>query len=179
MAVIGASHDPVKLGYAVLRNLLDPTTGYPVLSIESIPKRTPSLAVAATPLLWPVRPGRAAILVVPAAGVPAEVQICSRRGVKAAVIISGGFREVGKDGAALERQVVEIARRGRLRVMGPNCIGVMDTHTPLNTTSWAPCPLRSTSLSFAIGMSCGGIIDWIVGRRIGFSRAQHGTKPMR
>ena len=172
VAVIGASHDPAKLGYAVVRNLLDPTTGYPGPVYPVNPKAGAILGCRCYPTIMAVPdPVELAILVVPAAGVPAEVQACSRRGVKAAVIISGGFREVGKGGAALERQVVEIARRGRLRVMGPNCIGVMDTHTPLNTTFVGTMPTQGhISFLSQSGALCGGIIDWIVGRGIGFSR---------
>jgi acetyltransferase len=116
-------------------------------------------------------PVELAILVIPAIAVPEAVQACGQRGVKAAVVISGGFREAGAAGAALEREVVAIARRAGLRVMGPNCIGVMDAHTPLNTTfvGTMPAPGHIAFLSQS-GALCGGVVDWIVGRGIGFSR---------
>jgi acetyl coenzyme A synthetase (ADP forming)-like protein len=172
VALIGASHDPTKLSYAVLRNLLDPTTGYlgPVYPVN--PNANTILGCRCYPDVTAVPdPVELAILVVPATSVPAAVHACSRRGVKAVVIISGGFREVGAAGAELERQVVAIARRGRLRVMGPNCIGIMDTHTPLNTTFVGTMPTRGhIAFISQSGALCGGIIDWIIGRGIGFSR---------
>jgi acetate---CoA ligase (ADP-forming) len=172
VVVIGASHDPTKLSYAVLRNLLDPSNGYPGPVYPVNPKADTILGCRCYPDIMAVPdPVELAILVVPAAGVPAAMQSCTRRGVKAAVIISGGFREVGSAGAALERQVVAIARRGRLRVMGPNCIGVMDTHTPLNTTFVGAMPTQGhIAFLSQSGALCGGVIDWIVGRGIGFSR---------
>ena len=172
VALIGASHDPAKLSFAVLRNLLDPATGFrgPVYPInpkaEEILGRRCYPTIAAAP-----DPVDLAILVIPAAGVPAAIEACGERGVQAAVIISGGFREVGAAGAALEREVVAIARRTGLRVMGPNCIGVMDSHTPLNTTFVGTMPAQG-NIAFLSqsGALCGGVIDWIVGRGIGFSR---------
>ncbi|MGO8948596.1 MAG: acetate--CoA ligase family protein [Ktedonobacterales bacterium] len=172
VALIGASHDPVKLSYAVLRNLLDPATGYPGPIYPVNPKEDAILGCRCYPDVMAVPdPVELAILVVPAASVPAALHACSQRGVKAAVIISGGFREVGAAGAALERQVVAIARRSGLRVMGPNCIGVMDTHTPLNTTFVGIMPPQGhIAFLSQSGALCGGIIDWIIGRGIGFSR---------
>ena len=172
VAVIGASRDPGKLSYAVLRNLLDPAIGYPGAVYPVNPRADEVLGRRCYSDIMSVPdPVELAILVVPAADVPNALRDCSRRGVKAAVIISGGFREVGASGAALERQVIEIARRSGMRVMGPNCIGVMDTHTPLNTTfvGGMPSEGRIAFLSQS-GALCGGVMDWIVGRGIGFSR---------
>lgn len=172
VAVIGASRDPGKLSYAVLRNLLDPTTGFqgPVYPVN--PKAEEILGRRCYPNVVAVPdPVDLAILVVPAADVPDAMRACGERGVKAAVIISGGFREVGPAGAELEREVVAIARRSGMRVMGPNCIGVMDSHTPLNTTFVAAMPTQG-DIAFLSqsGALCGGVIDWILGRGIGFSR---------
>jgi acetate---CoA ligase (ADP-forming) len=172
VALIGASHDPRKLSYAVLRNLLDPATGYPGPVYPINPNVDAILGCRCYPDVMAVPdPVELAILVVPAASMPAAVHTCSRRGVKAAVIISGGFREVGAAGAALERQVIAIAQRSGLRVMGPNCIGVIDTHTPLNTTFVGSMPTKGhIAFLSQSGALCGGVIDWIVGRGIGFSR---------
>ena len=172
VALIGASHDPAKLGYAILRNLLDPVTGYsgPVYPVN--PKADAILARRCYPDIMAVPdPVELAIIVVPAASMPGVMSACSQRGVKAAVIISGGFREVGAEGAALERQVIAIARRSGMRVMGPNCIGVMDTHTPINTTFVGVTPTQGhIAFLSQSGALCGGVVDWIVGRGIGFSR---------
>jgi acetyltransferase len=152
--------------------LLDPATGYPGPVYPVNPKADAILGCRCyTDVMAVPDPVELAILVVPAATMPAALHACSQRGVKAAVIISGGFREVGAAGAALERQVVAIAQRSGLRVMGPNCIGVMDTHTPLNTTFVGAMPPQGhIAFLSQSGALCGGVIDWIVGRGIGFSR---------
>jgi acetyltransferase len=172
VALIGASHDPAKLSYAVLQNLLDAVSGYPGPVYPVNPHASDILGCRCYPDIMAVPdPVELAILVVPAESVPAALEASGRRGVKAAVVISGGFREGGDVGAARERRIVEIARRHGLRLMGPNCIGVMDTHTPLNTTFVRGMP-PAGHISFLSqsGALCGGVIDWIVGRGIGFSR---------
>lgn len=172
VAVIGASRDPSKLSYGVVRNLLDPEHGYPGPVYPINPKADEILGVRCYPDISAVPdPVELAVLIIPAGAVPAAVDACGRRGVKAAVIVSGGFREVGPAGAAREQEVVAIARRYGMRLMGPNGIGVIDTHTPLNTTfvKGMPPKGRIAFLSQS-GALCGGIIDWTVGRGIGFSR---------
>ena len=116
-------------------------------------------------------PVELAVLIIPAAAVPAAMEACGRRGVKAVVVISGGFRETGSEGAAREHEMVEIAQRYGMRVMGPNGIGVIDTHTPLNTTFVKGMPPRGhIAFLSQSGALCGGVIDWTMGRGIGFSR---------
>ncbi|MBW7934400.1 MAG: CoA-binding protein, partial [Gemmatimonadaceae bacterium] len=132
IAVIGASHDPIKLGFGVARNLTQ--SGYPG-AIHLVNPRGGALMghpvhrdVASVP-----DPVDLAVIVVPAAAVPSAVQACGARGIHAAIIASGGFREVGAEGAALEAQVAELARSLGVRLVGPNCIGLLDTHLPLDT----------------------------------------------
>jgi acetate---CoA ligase (ADP-forming) len=172
VALIGASRDPGKLSYGVLLNLRDPETGYPGPIYPVNPKADSILGLQCYPDISVVPdPIDLAILVIPANLVPKTIESCGKRGIKAAVIISGGFRETGTEGAARENQMVEIARRYGIRLMGPNGIGVIDTHTPLNTTFIRGMPARG-QIAFLSqsGALCGGIIDWIVGRGIGFSR---------
>ncbi|HVN55054.1 MAG TPA: acetate--CoA ligase family protein [Anaerolineaceae bacterium] len=172
VALIGASRDPGKLSYGVLRNLTDPQSGYPGPIYPVNPKADEILGLRCYPDISSVPdPVELAIMLIPAGMVPEAVEACGKRGLKAAVIISGGFREVGPEGLARERQVVEIAARYGLRLMGPNGIGVIDTHTPLNTTFVRGMPARG-GIAFLSqsGALCGGIIDWIIGRGIGFSR---------
>ncbi len=172
VAVIGASRDPSKLSYGVIRNLLDPQHGYPGPVYPINPKADEILGVRCYPDIAAVPdPVELAVLIIPAAAVPAAVDACGRRGVKAAVVISGGFREVGPAGAAREREIVAIAERYGMRLMGPNGIGVIDTHTPLNTTFVKGMPpVGHIAFLSQSGALCGGIIDWTVGRGIGFSR---------
>ena len=172
VALIGASRDPGKLSYGVLRNLIDPQSGYPGPIYPVNPKADEILGLRCYPDISAVPdPVELAIMLIPAGMVPEAVEACGKRGVKAAVIISGGFREVGPEGLARERQTVEIAARYGLRLMGPNGIGVIDTHTPLNTTFVRGMPARG-EIAFLSqsGALCGGIIDWVIGRGIGFSR---------
>jgi acetyltransferase len=186
VAVIGASRDPTKLSYGVMRNLLDPETGFPGPVYPVNPKADEIMGLRCYPDISAVPdPVELAVLLIPALHVPRTIAACGQRGLKAAVVISGGFREVGPDGAALEREMVEIARRYGLRVMGPNGIGVIDTRTPLNTTFVRGMPPRG-GIAFLSqsGALCGGVIDcaaaagldgkagasWTLGQGIGFSR---------
>ncbi len=172
VAVIGASRDPSKLSYGVMRNLLDPEHGYPGPVYPVNPRAADILGLPCYPDISAVPdPVELAVLLVPAAMVPGAVEACGRRGLKAAVVISGGFREIGPEGAAREREMVEIARRYGMRVMGPNGIGVIDTHTPLNTTFVKGMPRRGhIAFLSQSGALCGGIIDWALARGLGFSR---------
>ena len=172
VAVVGASRDSGKLSYGVVRNLVDPQHGYPGPVYPINPKANEILGLRCYPDIGSVPdPVELAILIIPAALVPRAIEACGLRGVKAAVVISGGFREVGPAGAALEREMVETANRFGMRIMGPNGIGVIDTHTPLNTTFVKGMPPRGhISFLSQSGALCGGIIDWTLGRGIGFSR---------
>ncbi|GAB4411861.1 MAG: hypothetical protein Kow00106_06310 [Anaerolineae bacterium] len=144
VAVIGASRDPQKLGHGVVRNLVDYGYNGPIYPIN--PQATEIYNLRAYPsVLDAPDPLDLAILVVPAPLVPAELELCGRRGIKAVIIISGGFREVGPEGAAREAEVVRIARQYGIRVLGPNGIGSIDTHTPLNTTFVKGTPPPATS----------------------------------
>ena len=172
VALIGASRNPAKLSYGVLKNLLDPQGGYPGPIYPVNPQADEILELRCYPEIGAVPdPVELAILLIPAELTMAAVEACGKRGLKAVVIISGGFREVGPQGAARERQVVEIAQHYGMRLMGPNGIGVIDTHTPINTTFVRSMPPRG-EIAFLSqsGALCGGIIDWAIGRGIGFSR---------
>lgn len=172
VAVIGASRDPRKLSYGVVRNLIDPERGYPGPVYPVNPKADEILGLRCYPDIASVPdPVELAVLIIPATAALAAVEACGRRGIKAAVVISGGFREVGPEGAAREAEMVAIARRYGMRIMGPNGIGVIDTHTPLNTTFVKGMPPKGhIAFLSQSGALCGGIIDWTVGRGIGFSR---------
>jgi acetyl coenzyme A synthetase (ADP forming)-like protein len=173
VAVIGASRDPSKLGFGLLRNLADAEQGYPGPIYPVNPKVSGEiLGLQCYPTIDAVPdPVELAVLIIPAAAVPAAMEACGRRGVKAAVVISGGFRETGSEGAAREREVVKIAQHYGMRMMGPNGIGVIDTCTPLNTTFVKGMPPRGhIAFLSQSGALCGGVIDWTMGRGIGFSR---------
>jgi acetyltransferase len=172
VAVIGASSDPTKLGYGIMVNLLHPQFGFPGPVYPVNPKADEILGKRCYPGILSVPdPVELAVIIVPAEMVASMLEDCGRRGVKAAIIISGGFREVGPEGAERERLALEVARRHGMRLMGPNGIGVIDTHTPLNTT-FAPGLHGLGFIDFVSqsGALCGGIIDWAQARGLHFSR---------
>ena len=152
VAIIGASRDPGKLSYGVVRNLADPERGYPGPIYPVNPKADEILGRQCYPDIAAVPdPVELAVLIIPAGLVAGAIEACGQRGIKAAVVISGGFREVGPEGAGARGAMVAIAQRHGMRIMGPNGIGVMDMHTPLNTTFVKGMPPKGISPSFAIG----------------------------
>ena len=170
VAVIGASRDPQKLGHGVVRNLVNYGYDGPIYPIN--PHATEILERRAYPsILDAPDPLDLAILVVPAPKVPDELEACGQRGVKGAIIISGGFREVGAAGKAREEAVMAIARRYGMRLLGPNGIGSIDTHTPLNTTFVKGMPaVGDIAFLSQSGAVCAAVIDWARGAGVGFSR---------
>lgn len=117
-------------------------------------------------------PVELAILIVPTSATPQAIEDCGKRGVRAAIIVSAGFREAGEEGAALEQRCVEAAQRYGVRLLGPNCIGVIDTHLPLDTTFLQPPMPAQGNIGFIShsGAFAAAIIDWAREQGFGFSR---------
>jgi len=111
-----------------------------------------------------------AVIATPAARVPATLRECAQAGVKAAIVISAGFREAGSSGVELEREMLFEAARGGIRILGPNCLGLMSPHASINAT-FAAGPARPGTLAFISqsGALCTAILDWSLGERVGFS----------
>jgi acetyl coenzyme A synthetase (ADP forming)-like protein len=171
VVVIGASQDPVKLGYGVARNLV--VSGYPGVIHLVNPRGGSLFDLPLYPDLASVPdPVDLAVIMIPAASVPEALEDCGRRGIHFAIIGAGGFRETGEQGAKLEARCLEVARQYGLRVLGPNCIGYLDTHLPIDT-SFLPLPgpiqgeIAFLSHSGAI---CEAVIDWARGQGFGLSR---------
>ncbi|MFN2143074.1 MAG: acetate--CoA ligase family protein [Candidatus Promineifilaceae bacterium] len=171
VVVIGVSTDPAKLGYGIAQNLM--TGGYPG-AIHFVNPRGGRLFdrplhtdVGAVP-----DPVDLAVILIPPGAVPAALEACGARGIRAAIIASGGFRETGPVGAALEEACLAAARRHDMRLIGPNCIGLLDTHLPLDTTFLPPPPPPKGDIAFIShsGAICAAIIDWSRGQGFGFSR---------
>ncbi len=171
VAVIGASHSPAKLGYGVARNLV--LSGYPG-AIHFVNPRGGHLfdrPVYPDVLSIP-DPVDLAMILIPAVSVPQALDQCGQRGIRAVIIGSGGFRETGETGRQLEHQCLAIARRYGMRILGPNCIGLLDTHLPLDTTFLplpGPIPGDIAFLSHS-GAICEAVIDWARGQGFGLSR---------
>ncbi len=171
VVVIGASTSPEKLGYGVARNLI--ASGYQG-AIHFLSQKSGTLFERPiyTNLDEIPDPVDLAILIVPTQSTPQTIEDCGKRGIKAAVIVSAGFREVGAQGAALEKQCVEVARKHGVRLLGPNCIGTLDTHLPLDTTFLQPPMPAQGGIAFVShsGAFCAAIIDWARGQGFGFSQ---------
>jgi len=170
VAVIGASRDPEKLGYAVLANLKN--GGFAGALYPVNPKAEEILGLKAYPTVLDIPgPVDLAVIVIPYPLVPEALRQCGEKGVPAAVVISAGFREAGREGLERELELVQIARQYHIRLIGPNCLGVIDTHTPLNATFAAGMPpggpIAFMSQSGALGTA---VLDMALAGRIGFSR---------
>jgi acetyltransferase len=112
-----------------------------------------------------------AVMVIPYAHVPDALRECGQKGIPAVIVISAGFREAGRDGLEREHELVEIARQYQMRLVGPNCLGVIDTHTPLNASFAAGSPpsgpMAFMSQSGALGTA---VLDIALAGRLGFSK---------
>jgi acetyltransferase len=108
--------------------------------------------------------------VTPAKVVPQIIRDCAERGVSAAIIISAGFKEMGAPGIALEQEILSYARKGKMRIVGPNCLGVMNPNTGLNATFAAGIALKG-KIAFISqsGALCTAVLDWSLREKVGFS----------
>ncbi len=169
VAIIGASANPEKLSHGILKNLL--LYGY---AGEAYPVNPKAEEILGLPVYADVAdvpdPVDLAVVVLPAALTPPVLESCGARGIKAVIIISGGFREVGGAGIALEAECLQIAKKFQMRLIGPNCVGTLDLHTGLNTTFIKGVPARG-SIGFLSqsGAVLGGVVDYIADKQIGFS----------
>lgn len=169
--LVGASNNPNKLGYVLARNLVQCNYQGGLHFVN--PKGGTLLGRPVyTSILQVPEPVDLAILLIPALAVPQALRDCGRRGLNAAIIGSGGFRETGAAGAALEEECLDIARKYKIRLLGPNCIGLLDTHLPLDATFLPPPPPFPGDVAFIShsGAICSSVIDWARGRGFGLSR---------
>jgi acetyltransferase len=168
-AVIGASETPGSVGRTVLWNLISNPFGGTVFPVNS--RRSSVLGIKAYPNIAAVpEPVDLALIVTPAARVPGLVAECADAGVKGVIVISSGFKEVGPEGEKLEREILSHARRGGMRVIGPNCLGVMSPVTGLNAT-FAGTMARPGNVGFISqsGALCTAVLDWSLREMVGFS----------
>lgn len=170
IAIVGASRQKSKVGYEILANIIkagykggvfpvNPNTDtidglkcYP--DLESMPD-TPDLV----------------IIIIPAKIVPPVMQQCAKVGVKAVIIITAGFREVGEEGRALEKQVVQIAKQAGIRVIGPNCLGLIVPANKLNASFGGDLPAAGAIAYLSqSGALLAAILDTANAAGIGFSK---------
>jgi acetyltransferase len=169
VAVVGATEKQGSVGRTILWNLMSNPFGGTLFPIN--PSRANVLGIKAYPNVKAV-PEQIdlAVIVTPAPTVPDVIADCVDAGVRGAIVISAGFKEIGAPGAELERRVLEHARRGRMRLIGPNCLGVMRPFGGLNAT-FAGDMARPGSVGFISqsGALCTAILDWSIREHVGFS----------
>jgi len=170
VAVIGASREPGKIGYVVLKNIIE--SGYRGEIYPVNPRAEKILGLSAYKSILEVSSDvDLAVIVVPAQAVLDVMEECGKKSVKYAVVISAGFKEIGGDGVEREKKLIEIARKYGVRVVGPNCLGIMDLHTPLNAT-FASTPGVKGGVAFISqsGALLSAILDWAPRVGVGFSK---------
>ncbi len=168
IAVIGATEQEGRVGRTVLWNLISNPFGGTVYPVNSRHKQV--LGIKAYPDVSSLPEAvDLAVIVTPAPTVPGVIGECVAAGVKGAIIISAGFKEAGEAGVELERQIAELAR-GKMRLIGPNCLGVMRPATHLNAT-FASAMARPGSVGFISqsGALLTAVLDWSFRENIGFS----------
>jgi len=169
VAVIGATEAPGSVGRTLLFNLVSSPFGGTIYPVN--PKRSNVLGIRAYPSIKEVPdPIDLAVVVTPAPTVPGVIGECAEAGIGNAIIISAGFKELGADGQALEQQILERARTSGMRIVGPNCLGVMNPMTGLNAT-FAHGTARPGRIAFVSqsGALCTAILDWSLAEQVGFS----------
>lgn len=171
VAVIGASTDPTKLGYGLARNLVQSNFQGVVHFVNPRGGR-----LLGQPMYLDMSkvpdPVDLAIILIPAQSVPKALEDCGARGLRAVIIGSGGFRETGEQGAKLEAECLRVAQKYGMRLIGPNCIGILDTHLPINATFLPPPGPPPGDVAFVShsGAICAAVIDWARGQGFGMSR---------
>ena len=168
VAVIGATDKEGSVGRTLLWNLIQNPFGGTVYPVN--PKRDSVLGIRAykSVLGLPETP-ELVIIAIPAKFVPDVVRQCVEVGVKCAIIISAGFKEIGEEGKALEQEIIAIAA-GKMRIIGPNCLGLMNPHSGLNAT-FASAMATPGHVGFISqsGAFCTAVLDWSFPENVGFS----------
>jgi len=168
VAVIGATENVGSVGRTIMANLIATPFGGAVFPVN--PKRSSILGVKAYPSIKDVPdPVDLAVLVTPAKSVPGLIGECIEAGIPGAIIISAGFKEVGAEGIALEKSIMDQAR-GKMRIVGPNCLGVMMPRYGLNAT-FAGGMGQPGNVGFISqsGALCTSVLDWSLQANVGFS----------
>lgn len=170
VAVIGASRNPAKVGHAVVANLLNSGFKYPIVPVN--PDANEIIGLKCYKSLEDFQ-GRIdlGIIMVPGRFVKEALQSCIRAGAQSVIVITAGFREVGAEGAKAEEELVELCRANQVRMVGPNCLGVLNTDHRMNAT-FAPSvpPAGTISVISQSGALCVAILDWAANQKLGLGK---------
>lgn len=169
VAIIGATEKPASVGRTLMRNLLEQPSGATIFPVN--PSRNNVLGIRCYPNVAAI--GEAvdlAVVITPAETVPAVLHECVDAGVGGAIVISAGFAEHGAEGLEREKKIRKVLASGKLRMIGPNCLGVMNPRTGLNAT-FAQANALPGNLAFLSqsGALCTAILDWSRRENVGFS----------
>ncbi len=170
VAIVGASRESGKVGNTILTNIIDSKYKGKIFPINPKADKIQGLKCYNSLLDVP-QDIDLAVIVIPGKYVLQTLDECNEKNVKAAIVISAGFKEVGKEGAKLEMQLVKKAKEYKIRVLGPNCLGMIDTACPLDA-SFSPSFPSAGGISFisqsgALGTS---VLDWAKFENIGISK---------
>ena len=170
LAVIGASNTPGKIGAAIVNNLLK--SGYKGKIYPINPKEKEISGIRCYATVADV-PGdiEMAIFSIPARKTLETAEECGKKGVKNLVVITAGFKEIGRAGAGLEKELMSVCSQYGMRVLGPNVVGFIDTHTPINATFLKGFPPKG-EIAFISqsGAILASILDWSQSAGIGYSK---------
>jgi acetyltransferase len=169
VAVVGASEQRGSVGTVLLANMLAAKYRGPLFAVNPKYRSVRGVPCFASIAELP-QPVDLVVVATPAAGVPAIIEQSGARGIPAAVVISAGFAETGPEGARLEQTLLENARRHKVRVIGPNCLGLMRPDIGLNATfAHGGALAGSLGLISQSGAVCTAMLDWAKPNGIGFS----------
>ncbi len=170
IAIIGASREKGKVGYEILSNIIQ--SGYKGRVFPINPSADCILEKKCFPSISEIQEKiELAVVIVKNTIVPSVLEECGKKDIKNVIIISAGFKEAGIAGLELENKIKGIAKNYGVRIIGPNCLGLIDTHTPLNASFSRIFPEKG-SISFISqsGALCTAILDWAKIKKIGFSK---------
>ncbi len=169
IAIIGATVKPEKVGYAILKNIID--GGYKGQIFPVNPKYEAILGLKAYKSVEDIKKDvDLAIIVVPIKLVPDIMVQLGKKGIKSAVVISAGGKETGEEGKKIEEEILSIAKKYNIRFLGPNCFGFINTELNLNANFGSSMPLKGdTALISQSGALFASILDWAISENIGFS----------
>ncbi len=169
IAVIGATDSEGKIGHAILYNLIQSGFKGDIYPVNPGKERILGLPCYKN-LDAILNQIDLAVIAIPGKLVLDTLEACGKKGVGSAIVISAGFRETGHEGLILERKITEIAKRYQIRILGPNCLGVINTKTPLNATFAAGMPRRGAiGFMSQSGALCASILDIALAQDVGFS----------
>jgi len=170
LAVVGASKTPGKIGWSLINNLLE--SGYTGKIYPINPKEKEIMGIPCYPAMKDI-PDEVdtAIFSIPAGKVLKIARECGQKGVKNLIVLSAGFKEMGREGAELEKEFLSQSREYNMRVMGPNSVGFIDTHTPINATFLKGFPDKG-EIAFVSqsGAMLAAVLDWSKSAGIGYSK---------